>query len=119
VAAVTLLTACGGSVDYTPLPGFAPASTGKGGSIGPLSASPASLSFSGAGTQAIAVSDPGFSGAYTVSGCSGMLSYGTVANGSLSVTSAGTGTCTLTISDTFSHSTIVSVAVGAQTSPII
>jgi hypothetical protein len=96
------LAACSGNgVDTTPLAPMGPA------------ASPASLTFTAAGqTQAIAVSDPGFlRGAFTVSGCEGVVTAGAVANGSLTVTSVAAGSCTLTVSDTQSRSTTVSVGV--------
>jgi hypothetical protein len=99
---VAALAACSANgVDTTPL-----------GPMGPA-ASPASLTFSAAGqTQAIAVSDPGLlRDVYTVSGCDGIATAGAVANGSLTVTSVAAGSCTLTVSDTLSRSTTVSVGV--------
>jgi hypothetical protein len=84
-----------------------------------LSAIPGSLSFSTASTQPVEVSDPGFSGTYTVSGCAGIVSYGAVANGVLNVTSVAAGTCTLTITDTFSHTATVSVVVTTLSVPVI
>jgi|GEM_PF-5922934 hypothetical protein len=96
------LAACSANgVDTTPLTPLGPA------------VSPASLTFTAAGqTQAIAVSDPGLlRDVYTVSGCEGIITAGAVTNGSLTVTSVSAGSCTLTVSDTLSRSTTVSVGV--------
>jgi hypothetical protein len=102
---VAALAACSSNgVDSTPLAPMGP------------SASPASLTFSAAGqTQAIAVSDPGLlKDVYTVSGCDGIVTAGAVTGGSLTVTSLAAGSCTLTVSDTLSRSTTVSVGVMPQ-----
>jgi hypothetical protein len=96
------LAACSSNgIDTTPLAPMGPA------------VSPASLTFSDAGqAQAIAVSDLGLPRAvYTVSGCAGIVTAGAVTNGSLTVTSVAAGSCTLTVSDTYSRSTTVSVGV--------
>jgi hypothetical protein len=52
------------------------------------------------------VTDPGFTGTYTVSGCSGIATYGAVSNGTLGVTSSAAGQCAITVSDTFNQATI-------------
>jgi hypothetical protein len=78
-----------------------------------------SLSFTATGlTQSLTVGDPNYTGAFTISGCSGIVTFGTVVSGSLSVTSVTGGTCTLTISDTFSHQVPVSVSVNTLSVPI-
>jgi hypothetical protein len=119
-ALLALLASCGPyAVNYTPLappsPSPAPSAT-----PGPLSAAPGTLTFNSTGlTQPVVVTDPGFSGTYVVSGCAGIANFGAVTNGTLNVTSAAAGSCTLTISDTFSHSATVSVGVTALNVPVI
>jgi len=87
--------------------------------VGPLTVSPTSLSFSFVGqVQNVTVSDPGYTGAYTVSGCTGVATYGTVTNGTLSVTASGAGSCTITVRDTASHQATVAVGVSVLSVPI-
>jgi hypothetical protein len=103
IAFAALLAACSSNgVDSTPLQPLGPA------------VSPASLTFTSAGqTQSVAVSDPSalHGTAYAVSGCEGIVTAGAVTGGSLSVTSTAAGSCTLTISDSYARSTVVSVGV--------
>jgi hypothetical protein len=78
------------------------------------------LSFTAAGlVQSLAVGDPSYTGAYAISGCAGVVTFGTVVSGSLSVTSVAAGSCTLTINDTFSHQVTVSVSVNTLSVPVI
>jgi hypothetical protein len=123
LAFVAILAACGGPIDTVPIaqpgPSTSPTPTASS-SPGPLSVTPATLSFTATGLlQSLTVGDPSYTGAYTVSGCSGIATFGTVVSGSLSVTSVAGGTCTLTISDTFSHQVTVSVSVNTLSVPVI
>jgi hypothetical protein len=127
LAFVAMLAACGGPVNTvpvaTPTPSASPVPTATATASptpGPLSVTPTTLSFVAAGlVQNLTVGDPNYTGAFTVSGCSGIVTFGTVVSGSLSVTSVAGGSCTLTISDTFSHHVTVSVSVNTLTVPVI
>jgi hypothetical protein len=65
----------------------------------------------------VTVTDPGFTGTYQVSGCSGVATYGAVSNGTLAVTSFAAGQCTITVSDSFNQTTI-SVTVTTLSVPV-
>jgi hypothetical protein len=108
---VVVLAACSDSATYTPVPAAG------------IAASPASLSFASAGiTQSVAVSDPRFNGRFTVSGCEGIVTYGAVTGGALTVTSAAAGSCMLTIGDTVeavAKSTTLPVSVTQNSAPEI
>ncbi len=95
----------------TPLPS-------PGASPGPLTVSPVSLTFNGtAQVQTVTVTDPGTT-SFTVSGCSGVATLGAPANGTFTVTSAGAGACTITVSDAFSHQATLAVSVTTLGVPI-
>jgi hypothetical protein len=123
LASVAMLAACGGPIDTVPIaqPAASASPTPNASPTpGPLSVTPATLSFTAAGlTQSLTVGDPSYTGAYTISGCSGIATFGAVVSGSLSVTSVAGGSCTLTISDTISHQTTVSVSVNTLSVPVI
>ena len=86
---------------------------------GALSVAPTALSFTFVGqTLNVAVSDPGYIGAYNVTGCAGIATYGTVTGGTLGVTASGAGSCTITVSDTNAHSATIAVGVSALSVPI-
>jgi len=86
---------------------------------GPLSVAPSSLTFNSIGlAQPVIVTDPRFTGTYTISGCAGVATFGPVTNGTLSVTSAAAGSCTLTVSDTFLHSAPIAITVTSLSVPV-
>jgi hypothetical protein len=62
---------------------------------------PQSLSFTAAtsATQTITVSENGYSGAFSASGCTGIATTAWPGSGSLNVTEVGGGACVLTITD--------------------
>jgi hypothetical protein len=118
-----MLAACGGPINTVPIaqpaPSASPTPTASP-TPGPLSVTPTTLSFSAVGlTQSLTVGDPNYTGAFTISGCSGIATIGAVVSGSLSVTSVAGGSCTLTISDALSHQTTVSVSVNTLSVPVI
>jgi hypothetical protein len=120
---VAVLAACGGPVNTVPVAqptaSASPSPTASP-TPGPLSVTPTTLSFAATGlVQNLTVGDPNYTGAFTISGCSGIVTFGAVMSGSLSVTSVAAGSCTLTISDTFSHQTTVAVGVNTLTVPVI
>jgi len=127
VSAVSLAGCVGGStaaplpaatpaVAPTPTPTPTPVGTPT---PGPLSAAPPTLAFNSVGvTQAVTVTDPSYTGIYTVSGCAGIATLSAVTNGKFNVTSVAVGTCTLTISDTFSHQVTIAVSVTTLSVPV-
>jgi predicted small lipoprotein YifL len=123
LALVAMLAACGGPVNTVPVAQPAPSASptpAASPSPGPLSVTPTTLSFTAAGlVQDLTVGDPSNTGSFTISGCSGIVTTGAVASGSLSVTSVAAGSCALTISDAFSHQVTVSVSVNTLTVPVI
>jgi hypothetical protein len=127
LAFVAVLTACGGPVSTVPIATAsasptptATATATASPTPGPLSVTATTLSFTAAGlTQSLTVADPNYTGAFTISGCTGIATFGAVVSGSLSVTSVAGGSCTLTISDTFSHQVTVSVSVNTLSVPVI
>ena len=107
-----LVAACGAPIDSTPLakPTASP---------GPLSVTPATVSFAATGlVQKLTISDPNGNGAFIISGCTGFAAYGGLVNGSLSLTSVAAGICTLTISDSFLHQVTVPVSVNTLSVPV-
>jgi hypothetical protein len=101
----------GGSKSFSLAPGTV-------GSVGPLTVSPSTMTFTFVPeTLTATVTDPNSSGAYTVTGCAGMAT-GSVSGGVLSVTATSTGTCTLIVSDTASNAATVSVGVSSIQIPI-
>jgi hypothetical protein len=117
LAFVSMLTGCGDPIDSVPLSPSSPAPTS---SPGPLSVAPATLAFTTTGLlQHLTIGDPGYTGTFTVSGCTGIVTAGAVTSGSMSVTSVASGTCTLTVGDSFSHQMTVSVSVSTLTVPVI
>jgi hypothetical protein len=115
---LAVLASCAPSVNYTPI---SPAATPTANvTPGPLSATPGSLTFNSVGlTQTVSVTDPGYSGAYTISGCAGVATFGTVTSGSLNVTAVAAGSCALTVSDTLSHATVIPVGVTSLSVPVL
>jgi len=86
---------------------------------GPLAVSPTSLSFSFVGQVLnLSVSESNYTGAFTVSGCTGVVSHGSVTNGTLAVTAQGAGSCTLTFGDANGHQATVVVGVSVLSVPI-
>jgi hypothetical protein len=113
------LASCGGPVTTAPLAQATTPLTQPTPMTGPLSASPTSLSFSGTGQlQTTTVTDSGYTGALTVSGCSGIATTSGPTTGSLSVTSAAAGTCTLTITDTTGARSTVAITVSTLSLPV-
>jgi hypothetical protein len=103
---VAALAACGGNVNTVP--------------VSQLSVSSTSLTFNGAAqTQSVTVSDPGYTGVFTVSGCSGIATTA-IAGSVLSVTSvaANATLCALTVSENGSRSVTISVSVTTLSIPI-
>jgi hypothetical protein len=87
-------------------------------SPGPLAVSPSALTFNGAAqVQTVTVTDPGTT-AITMSGCTGIATLGAFANGSFSVTSVAAGSCTITVSDAFTHQATIAVGVTTLGVPI-
>jgi hypothetical protein len=94
----------------TPIASPAPSPTP---SPGPLAAAPAALTFNGtAQVQTVTITDPGAT-TFTVSGCSGIAMLSAVTSGTFTVTSVGAGSCSILVSDAFTHQ--VTVAVGVTT----
>jgi hypothetical protein len=93
--------------------GPAPSSTrGALFASGPISLSSTAVFFGAPGlARTIAVRDPNYRGTFTVSGCSGVASYGSVENGELTVTAVAANTCTLTIRDAADHEASIAVTV--------
>jgi virginiamycin B lyase len=80
----------------------------------PLTATPSTIDFTAAGqTQSFAVSEVGYSGLFSVSGCPSQVS--TVSpddeSTSFTVTAVAAGSCTLTVSDSQFNSTPIAVTV--------
>jgi hypothetical protein len=109
-AALMLLVGCAsGGTAPIPIPG----------NTGPLGVSSSALSFIATGlTQTLTVSDPGYTGAFTTSGCSGIVTVTTATATTLNVTSAGGGTCALTVADSDAHQVSVSISVTAVSVPV-
>jgi hypothetical protein len=85
---------------------------------GPLTASPTSLTFGSLGEALpLALTDPLYTGAFTSTGCTGIVSAA-VAGATVTVTSITTGVCTLTIADGSKRSTSVPVTVSTLSVPI-
>ena len=86
---------------------------------GPLSASPTSIAFFGTNqTTNVTITDPNFTGAYVVSGCTGIATLGPVVAGTFTVKSVATGSCTISVSDTFTHTATIAVGVTTVGVPI-
>jgi hypothetical protein len=84
----------------------------------PLIVAPSSLSFSFVGqTQNTSVTDTGYVGAFSVSGCSGIVTSAVSAS-SVAVTAVAAGTCTLAISDSLGHTKNLSVVVTTLSVPV-
>ena len=75
---------------------------------GPVSLSATSLTFNGTSqTQSVTITDSGYSGSFTVTGCTGPTVVSTSTSGTtFSVTSAMAGTCTLTVADPYTSATL-------------
>jgi hypothetical protein len=65
----------------------------------------------------VTITDPRFAGTYSVSGCSGVATYGAVSGRTLMVTSQAAGTCSITIGDSF-NTTTVNVTVTTLSVPV-
>jgi hypothetical protein len=61
--------------------------------------------------QTVTVTDPNAGTTFAIGGCSGIVTTTAVSNGVLNVTSVATGSCTLTVSDAFSHQATIGVGV--------
>jgi hypothetical protein len=86
---------------------------------GPLSVLPTSLTFNGTSqVQSVTITDPGAGTSFTVSGCSGIASLGTVSNHTFTVTSVAAGSCTVLLSDAFTHQATIHVGVTTLGVPI-
>lgn len=110
-AAAIVAASCGGPINTVPLP--TPSA-----SPGPISLSPTSLSFSGTTqAQTISVADPGYSGVFVTSGCSGIATTA-VSGVTVTVTAAGVGLCTVTVSDSVGNSAPVTVTVTTLSLPV-
>lgn len=84
-----------------------------------LSLTPNALTFSYVGqTQSVTVSDPSYSGAYTVSGCAGIATYGAVSGGALNVTASAAGSCTIAVVDGNGNQAALSISVSSLNVPI-
>jgi hypothetical protein len=53
-----------------------------------------------------------------MSGCTGIATLGASANGSFTVTSVAAGSCTITVSDAFTHQATIAVGVTTLGVPI-
>jgi hypothetical protein len=79
---------------------------------GPITLSSTALFFGAPGlARTIAVRDPNYRGAFTVSGCAGVASSGAVTNGQLTVTAVAANACTLLIRDSAGHEASIAVTV--------
>jgi uncharacterized protein YceK len=115
-AAIVLLAGCA-SAGTAPIP--VPGHTGVASNTGPLGVSSSALSFIATGlTQTLTVSDPGYTGAFTTNGCSGIVTVTTATATTLNVTSAGGGTCALTVADSDGHQVSVAISVTAVSVPV-
>jgi len=109
---LVLLAGCGGGGSASPVAVQTPAPTPTP-TVGPLTTAPTALSLTGT-AQSIAVTDPGYTGNFVASGCSGVATTTvTTATATVTVTPVGAGTCMLTISDSVGHS--ANVQVGSTT----
>jgi hypothetical protein len=79
---------------------------------GPISLSSTAIFFGAPGlARTIEVRDPNYHGTFTVSGCSGIASYGNVESGELTVTAVAANACTLTIRDAAGHEAAIALTV--------
>jgi hypothetical protein len=86
---------------------------------GPLSVTPANLSFVATGqTQTLTVSDPNYTGTFKISGCSGVVTSTAPANSTLSITASATGSCTLALADGAANQTTIAITVATFSIPI-
>jgi hypothetical protein len=96
-----------------------PPATPTPGVTGLLVAAPATLAFNSVGsTQPVSITETGFTGTFSVSGCAGVATFSLAANGALSVTSAGVGSCTLTVTDSNAHQATIAVSVTTLSVPV-
>lgn len=125
------LAGCGGQVNYTRIapsptatptstPAPPPAPTPTATAATGVQAAPATVAFSAIGqNQTITVTDPGYAGAFVVSGCSGTV---TTSNGpgssTLLVTAAGPGSCTLTVADANGSTASIAITVTTLNVPV-
>jgi hypothetical protein len=66
----------------------------------------------------VTIADPGAGTSFTVSGCSGIATLGTVSNHTFTVTSVAAGSCTVFVSDAFAHQATIHVGVTTLVVPI-
>jgi hypothetical protein len=79
---------------------------------GPITLSSTAVFFGAPGlARTIAVRDPNYRGGFTISGCAGVASAGSVENGELTITAVAANTCTLTIRDAAEHEASIAVTV--------
>jgi hypothetical protein len=84
----------------------------------PLTLSSSSLAFTGGEQmQSVTVTDPGYAGSFTTSGCSG-IATAVVAGSTVTVSSVSAGSCTLTVSDTLGNSANLAVGVTVVSVPV-
>jgi hypothetical protein len=80
---------------------------------------PTSLTFNGTSqVQSVTITDPGAGTSFTVSGCSGIATLGTVSNQTFTVTSVAAGSCTILVSDALTHQATIHVGVTTLGVPI-
>jgi hypothetical protein len=85
---------------------------------GPLSVSRSNLSFDATGgSQTVTLTDPGYSGAYTVGGCIG-IAAATISGQTVTVTSVAAGICVLTVRSGVAQTATISVTVSIVSMPI-
>jgi hypothetical protein len=85
---------------------------------GPLSAAPISLTFGSLGEALpLMLTDPLYTGAFTSSGCAGIVSS-TVSGETVTVTSVAVGVCTLAIVDGSKRAVAVPVTVSTLSVPV-
>jgi hypothetical protein len=107
------LTATPQGCSSDPAGGPVPSSTqGALFASGPLSVSASALFFGAPGlARTIAVRDPNYHGTFTIGGCAGTASYGSVEDDALTVTAVAPSSCTLTIRDGAGHEASIAVTV--------
>jgi hypothetical protein len=108
----TILAACGGNVNTTPVARSTP------GSGSAVSVAPSSFNFSGTGVayaQSLTISETGFTGPFTLSSCSGILGYAAAPGAGPSITTQlmplSGGTCNLVVTDGIGGTTHIAVTV--------
>jgi hypothetical protein len=118
VATVTSATSPALQSGHTYLLQFYEIPAGSTGGSASISTQPATLSFSAASqSQSLAVNDPGYTGTFTASGCSGIVTAASSAS-PLTVVSVAAGSCILTLTDSKNVTGTVSITVTTLNVPI-